>query len=332
MLSEPALTDALAHPGVRSRLSAPLAVPGERPGFISLINKQTAPTFSAEDASALQAVAAYAALVAGQSMVVTVENSLKFDWLRPRGQDIDFSYADRLVDFATSRGLRLRGNALIWNDWLPGWLDRLSKAEVGAMMDRHIDEVVGRYAGRVQSWDIVNEPFFPMHGQAGGYRKGRWLEAMGPDYIARAFRRAALADPKAELVLNEAFTEQTDEIGAAIRPLLHQEIARLKAGRKLLALEYEIQPQAPAGIELMPAGASAGPYQVMGSRMRLSMSLLHEDDLLGFLDDLQDRVHALLYVRRCSIDRRTGSKLTNGMTPQLSAECEIDWITLKEKR
>jgi len=111
-----------------------------------------------------------------------------------------------------------------------------------------------------------------------------------------------------------------------------EEIARLKAGRKLLALEYEIQPQAPAGIELMPAGASAGPYQVMGSRMRLSMSLLHEDDLLGFLDDLQDRVHALLYVRRCSIDRRTGSKLTNGMTPQLSAECEIDWITLKEKR
>ncbi len=61
-LSEPALTQALAHPGVRSRLNAPLAVPGERPGFISLINKKTAPEFSTDDAAALQTVAAYTAL------------------------------------------------------------------------------------------------------------------------------------------------------------------------------------------------------------------------------------------------------------------------------
>lgn len=61
-LSEPALTQALAHPGVRSRLNALLPTPAERPGFISLINKQAAPTFSPEDAASLQTVAAYTAL------------------------------------------------------------------------------------------------------------------------------------------------------------------------------------------------------------------------------------------------------------------------------
>lgn len=171
---------------------------------------------------------AAAALLTAQCRIGAIENSLKFDWLRPAGPEADFTVADRLIEFGLKGGLRLRGTALIWNDWLPDWLKWTGVRERRAIMDRHIDEVLTHYAGRVASWDVVNEPFFPMHGREGGYRGGYWFDAMGPDYIATAFRRAAAADPAAELVLNEAFCEHDDETGLAIRPLLYDCVKRLK--------------------------------------------------------------------------------------------------------
>lgn len=171
---------------------------------------------------------AAAALLTAQARVGAIENSLKFDWLRPNGPEADFTVADRLVDFGLQAGLRLRGTALIWNDWLPDWLKWSSVKDRRTIFERHIDEVVFRYAGRVTSWDVVNEPFFPMHGREGGYRKGYWFDALGPDYIAAAFHRAAAADPQAELVLNEAFCEHDDELGLSVRPLFYDCVKRLK--------------------------------------------------------------------------------------------------------
>ncbi len=182
----------------------------------------------------------YGQLIAEQCMVGALENSLKFDWLRPKGPDADYAVADQLVDLANSRGLAVRGTALIWNDWLPDWLEELDARAIASTMDRHIDETVGRYAGRVRSWDVVNEPFFPMHGMEGGYRKGLWFEAMGPDFIPRAFKRAQAADPSAQLVLNEAFCEQFDELGNSVRPPLKDLVARLKdQGIKLDAVGFQ---------------------------------------------------------------------------------------------
>jgi endo-1,4-beta-xylanase len=182
----------------------------------------------------------YGQLIVDQCMVGAMENSLKFDWLRPKGPEADYAVADQLVDLANARGLAVRGTALIWNDWLPDWLEDFDASEIAATMDRHIDETAGRYAGRVRSWDVVNEPFFPMHGMEGGYRKGLWFEAMGPDYIPRAFRRAQAADPSAQLVLNEAFCEQFDDWGNGIRPLLRDLVVRLKNdGIKLDAVGFQ---------------------------------------------------------------------------------------------
>lgn len=171
---------------------------------------------------------AYADLIAQTCQIAAVENSFKFDWLCPDGPTPDFTATDRLVEFAASRNIALRGTALIWNEWVPSWVSSLSSGEIENAFDRHLDEVVGRYAGRVQGWDVVNEPFFQLHGKDGGYRKGVWLDAMGPGYIARAFKRAAVADPKAQLVLNEAFCEQNDEWGTSIRPLLLSLVRELK--------------------------------------------------------------------------------------------------------
>lgn len=183
---------------------------------------------------------AYADLIRSQCRIGSIENSLKFDWLCPDGPLPDYSAADRLVDFAAAAGLHTRGTALIWNDWPPDWLKWISVSERRTVLERHVEDTVARYAGRVQSWDVVNEPFFPPHGAEGGYRQGPWLAAMGPSYIDDAFRRAAAADPAAQLVLNEAFCEQGDELGLSIRPLLLDQVKRMKdAGLKLDAVGFE---------------------------------------------------------------------------------------------
>jgi endo-1,4-beta-xylanase len=183
---------------------------------------------------------AYAALIKANCRIGSVENSFKIDWLRRDGPTADFSYTDRLVRFAQDAGIAPRGTGLIWNDWPPAWLKSMSTREIAAMLDRHVSETIARYAGRMQSWDVVNEPFYPPHGQAGGYRKGPWLEAMGPTYIARALKAAAAADPKAKVVLNEAFCEQDDELGQSVRPPLLSLITELKhAGIRLDAVGFQ---------------------------------------------------------------------------------------------
>lgn len=109
--------------------------------------------------------------------------------------------------FAGATGAPVCGHTLIWNEWMPKWFAAQSASRRAYWLDRHIDEVCGRYAGRMYSWDVVNEPFWPEHGNPDGMRGGPWYAAMGPGYIARAFKRAGAADPKAKLALNESGAE-----------------------------------------------------------------------------------------------------------------------------
>jgi endo-1,4-beta-xylanase len=142
-----------------------------------------------------------------QAGIFTTDHSLKFWSVRPQENETDFADADRLVDFANAAHVPIRGHNLIWNEWNPPWISQLSNDRRIYWLERHIDEVVGRYAGRIQSWDVVNEPFWPGHGKPGCFRDGPWYAAMGKDYIRRAFLRAGRADPNAKLVLNEAGAE-----------------------------------------------------------------------------------------------------------------------------
>jgi endo-1,4-beta-xylanase len=123
----------------------------------------------------------------------------------------------------------------------------LSTREVERLFDAHIDAVASRYAGRIFAYDVVNEPLYPWRGaSADGYRRGVWFDALGPSYIARAFRRVATIDRKAKLVLNEAFTERDDAIGAFMRARLLRLIDDLlNQGTPLhvVGLQGHLQPQ-----------------------------------------------------------------------------------------
>jgi hypothetical protein len=110
-----------------------------------------------------------------------------------------------------------------------------------------------------------------------------------------------------------------------------EQIASVKTARRLFDFQYEIAPQKPLADSILPGGAVAGDYEFMASTMNLRMPLLHENDLLGFLTDLQRTVHAHLLVRDCTVDR-TSQAQERGIAAQLQANCSIDWVTLREKR
>ena len=159
----------------------------------------------------------YADLVRAQARILTTDITMKFGSLRGRGPEADYSAAERLLAFAEAARLPLRGHTLIWNEFNPAWLTALSRERRAYWLDRHIGEVMERFAGRIHSWDVVNEPFWPDHGAKGGFRLGPWYDALGPAYVTAAFRAAARADPGAKLVLNEAFTECGDRLGLSVR-------------------------------------------------------------------------------------------------------------------
>ncbi len=191
---------------------------------------------------------AYLDLYRRETRMYVSDVALKFDWLRPAPDIWNFRPADAIVEAARADGKLVRGHTLIWNDNAPAWLKKLSSREIERVFDEHIERVVGRYAGQLHSWDVVNEPFWPMDRKAGGWRDGPWFAAMGSAYVERAFRRAASVDPKAKLTLNEAQCDNDGDWGRSIRPLLRGLVDRLRdSGAPLhaIGLQSHLQSEFP---------------------------------------------------------------------------------------
>lgn len=111
-----------------------------------------------------------------------------------------------------------------------------------------------------------------------------------------------------------------------------EHIAQIKNARRLIDIQYELAPQRPVDAAVLPSGSLAGGHEFLTSTMTLQMQLLHEDDLLGFINDLATSVQAFLHVRGCRVERIPRGTQERGPSAQLKAECTIDWITLREKK
>ncbi len=150
----------------------------------------------------------YAALVTSQCNALTSESELKWAIVHPQPGQFDFTGSDALIAFADAHEMLLRGHCLVWHEALPDWVAATpAGAPAAALLEQHIGTVVGRYAGRVSHWDVVNEAINPEDGLANGLRDTPWFRLLGPDYAATAFRLAAAADPHARLFYNETLLE-----------------------------------------------------------------------------------------------------------------------------
>ncbi|MCA1951009.1 MAG: endo-1,4-beta-xylanase [Treponema sp.] len=136
------------------------------------------------------------------------ENEMKQDAIQPTEGRFVFDKADALIAFVQKQNARVRGHTLVWHNQYPKWFfqdpqdptAQVSKELLLSRIETHIRTVVGRYKGKVYAWDVVNE----VVDESGALRNSPYLKIVGSDeYIAKAFRWAREADPKAQLFIND---------------------------------------------------------------------------------------------------------------------------------
>ncbi|PKQ67737.1 1,4-beta-xylanase [Labilibaculum manganireducens] len=136
---------------------------------------------------------------------VVAENVMKSEVVQPIEGEFDFNMADKFVRFGLDNKLFITGHTLIWHSQAPDWLfvdkqgNDVSRDVLIERMRSHIHTVVGRYKGIIKGWDVVNEAVL----DDGTWRKSKFYEIIGADFVKLAFEFAHEADPEAELYYND---------------------------------------------------------------------------------------------------------------------------------
>lgn len=124
--------------------------------------------------------------------------------LAPTPTTVDYSGLEAAYRWAVAHRMQYRGHALLWGEAVPQWFAALpDRAAALRAVEDHITGACRHFAGKFQSWDVVNEALKPGDGRADGLRRNVFLDKIGPDYLDIAFRAARAADPKTPLVLND---------------------------------------------------------------------------------------------------------------------------------
>ena len=107
-------------------------------------------------------------------------------------------------------------------------------------------------------------------------------------------------------------------------------VTAIKNERRLFSIGYSIEPQKELDY---PGFSPGGSVKFMVSRAKITMQLLHEEDLLNFIDDLAKRGKPYLSVRSCNVTREgTGGAGGATLAPRLQANCVFDLITISHNK
>lgn len=136
---------------------------------------------------------------------IVAENCMKSGLIHPEEDKYDFELPDKFVEFGVQNNMYIVGHCLVWHSQAPQWLfvddegNDVSREVLIERMKSHIYTVVGRYKGKVDGWDVVNEAFE----DDGSWRKTKFYEIIGEEFMELAFTFAHEADPDAELFYND---------------------------------------------------------------------------------------------------------------------------------
>lgn len=177
--------------------------PHSNKGTLALAYKDYFPIGAAVNSSTIDS---HAELITGEFSSITAENEMKPSLAYPRYNQPSFFASDEIADFARENSLIMRGHCFIWHQQTPGWFF----ASMGGIADRetllgrvndYMTLMVERYGDVVYAWDVVNEAVSDEGPEI--LRDSPYLEIIGEDYIAEAFRMARAADPEARLFYND---------------------------------------------------------------------------------------------------------------------------------
>jgi len=146
-------------------------------------------------------------IVLKQFNCITLENSMKAALINPQPGVFNYAPADAFVAFGQAHNMFIIGHTLVWHNQVPAWFfineegKPNSKEELIERLRNYIKAVAGRYAGKVNAWDVVNEVI----DNDGSYRHTSWVNAFGngDTLVKYAFKFAGEFAPNAELYYND---------------------------------------------------------------------------------------------------------------------------------
>jgi endo-1,4-beta-xylanase len=144
-------------------------------------------------------------LIKYQYDAIVAENCMKMMYMQPKEGVFFWDEADRFVKYGEDNGMFITGHNLVWHSQAPDWFftDKEGKDVTREVlierMRTHITTIVSHYKGRIKGWDVVNEAIM----EDGSYRKSKFYEIIGPEFMDLAFQFAHEADPDCELYYND---------------------------------------------------------------------------------------------------------------------------------
>lgn len=94
---------------------------------------------------------------------------------------------------------------------------------------------------------------------------------------------------------------------------------------RLPGMKYEFGAQVPLDAD------NTGSYTWFVSPLRVQLRLLHENDLLNFLEHIQRHAKAQVIVRSCKLAPLAGQGDGQSTGAQLGADCDMQWLTVRQR-
>ena len=152
--------------------------------------------------------------------------------------------------------MRVHGHTLVWHRQLPaGSTPALSRRRWRAALASHIETLVGRYAGRVASWDVVNEAVAD-HGRPPRHRTSCAPTAPATSRRPSGWPTRPIRTPGSTTTTTapRARAPKSDAVYALVRRLLDQGVPIHGVG-----LQMHLRADAAAGARRRPGERRAAP-------------------------------------------------------------------------
>jgi len=106
----------------------------------------------------------YAELLKRDCGILVPENEFKWQAIRPDAKTFNLDHFSDMLDYAEANGMAMRGHTLLWHktEYFPKWLNAYDFGaspvkEAEKILGTHIRTLCKLYAGRITSFDVVNE-------------------------------------------------------------------------------------------------------------------------------------------------------------------------------
>ena len=138
---------------------------------------------------------------------LTMENAMKPQSLSPSQGVYTFEEADAILAIARDKDMAVHGHTVAFTEAMPAWMHELpvsserERHSSGEALLDYVTTVVTHFKGRLDSIDIVNEPFDVEQGTE--LQQNIWYRVFGADYPVVVSQAVYEADPLVKQFINE---------------------------------------------------------------------------------------------------------------------------------